>query len=164
MCCKSLLFLHFFWWQCHHFDFRKRMGFTCIFENDGEKVAKNDWKINSVSYLDYKGALIGGMDFANPKLFSDISIFDGLVFSTSSLYRKFGGSSFVLTSITPSFSFLDAWPFHHLHLHHLLQPLVLACHCRWLGPYSFAVELAVCALLLSWEDLFLFQENLPSDW
>ena len=109
------------------------------------------------------------MDFANRKLYSDTSIFDfffifdGLVFSTSSLYRKFGGSSFVATPIPPSFSFLDAWLVHHLHLHHLLQPLVLACHCRCLGPYSLAVQLTVCALLLSWEDLLLFQANLLSD-
>ena len=50
MCCKSLLFLHLFWWQCYHFDFRKRMRFTCIFENDGEKSCKN-WLENEFCIL-----------------------------------------------------------------------------------------------------------------
>ena len=50
MCCKSLLFLDLFWWQCSHFDFRKRMGFTCIFENDGEKSCKH-WLENEFCIL-----------------------------------------------------------------------------------------------------------------
>ena len=50
MCCKSLLFLHLFWWQCYHFDFRKRMRFTCSFENDGEKSCKN-WLENEFCIL-----------------------------------------------------------------------------------------------------------------
>ena len=50
MCCKSLLFLHLFWWQCHHFDIRKRMRLTCIFENDGEKSCKN-WLENEFCIL-----------------------------------------------------------------------------------------------------------------
>ena len=50
MYCKSLLFLHLFWWQCYHFDFRKRMRFTCIFENYGEKRCKN-WLENEFCIL-----------------------------------------------------------------------------------------------------------------
>ena len=55
MCCKSLLFLHLFWWQCYHFDFRKRMRFTCIFENDGEKSCKN-WLENEFCILPPNGS------------------------------------------------------------------------------------------------------------
>ena len=46
MCCYSFTY-------SYHFDFRKKMGFTCIFENDGEKSRKN-WLENEfcISYFD----------------------------------------------------------------------------------------------------------------
>ena len=43
MCCYSFTY-------SYHFDFRKKMGFTCIFENDGEKSRKN-WLENEFCIL-----------------------------------------------------------------------------------------------------------------
>ena len=62
MCCKSLLFLDLFWWQCYHFDFRKRMGFTCIFENDGEKSCKN-WLENEFCILPHIWGFLKKINF-----------------------------------------------------------------------------------------------------
>ena len=75
MCCKSLLFLDLFWWQCSHFDFRKRMGFTCIFENDGEKSCKN-WLENEFCILpryEHQNFKLCFCFIPDPKLWSHLS-------------------------------------------------------------------------------------------
>ena len=42
--------IHFFWRKCHHFNFRPGMGFTTIFEKNGEKKREN-WSENEFCIL-----------------------------------------------------------------------------------------------------------------
>ena len=40
--------IHCLWRKCHHFNFRQGMGFTTIFEKNGEKIAKIGQKMKSL--------------------------------------------------------------------------------------------------------------------
>ena len=42
--------IHFFWRKCNHFNFRQGMGFTTIFEKNGEKKREN-WSENEFCIL-----------------------------------------------------------------------------------------------------------------
>ena len=58
--------IHFFWRKCHHFDFCQGMGFTTIFEKNGEKNFEN-WPENEFCILPHLRPISKGDAFPIPK-------------------------------------------------------------------------------------------------